>query len=171
MEKKNSFIKDVLEIAIGTIVITFILTSFVLKPYKVNGTSMYPNLKDGDFGYSFIITKKFGINRFDIVVIDTKLNGEDRLLVKRVIGLPNETIEFKNNQLFINGKQTDQKFLESNVITNDLKITLQDDEYYCLGDNRQISRDSRFYGPFSNEDIISTHLFVIWPLSEFGEHK
>lgn len=171
MEKKNSLLKDIIEILIGAAIISLILVNFILKPYKVNGTSMYPTLKDGDFGYSFIITKKLGINRFDTVVIEVNTTDVEKLLVKRVIGMPNETVEIKNNKLFINGEYIEQTFIEPDVYTEDLYITLGEDEYYCLGDNRPVSRDSRYYGPFLEKDIISTHLLVLWPITSFGVQK
>ena len=171
MEKKNSLLKDIIEILIGAAIISLILVNFILKPYKVNGTSMHPTLKDGDFGYSFIITKKLGINRFDTVVIEVNTTDVEKLLVKRVIGMPNETVEIKNNKLFINGEYIEQTFIKPDVYTEDLYYVLGEDEYYCLGDNRPVSRDSRYYGPFLEKDIISTHLLVLWPITSFGVQK
>lgn len=170
MEKKKSVLKDIVEILIGTAIISFILLNFVLQPCKVNGISMMPNLHDGDFGYSFIITKKLGLKRFDTVVIKTDLNETDRLIVKRVIGLPNETVEFKNNKLYIDGQYYEEAFIDSSVVTKDFSAKLSEDEYYCLGDNRSISRDSRYYGPFKKDDILASHLLVVWPFKNFGVH-
>lgn len=171
MENKKNFLKDILEVAIWVIVISFILLKFIVLPCQVNGNSMYPLLHDSDRAYSFKITKLININRFDICVIETSLNDEDRLLVKRVIGMPNDTIEYKNNKLYINGIETSETFLLGDVNTNDFKVELGEDEYYCLGDNRDISRDSRYYGAFSKDQIIATNLFVIYPFENFGVKK
>ena len=62
----------------------------------------------------------------------------------------------------------EEPFLEDNVNTTDLEIKLSENEYYCLGDNRNISRDSRYYGPFSSDIILSTHLFVLYPFKDIG---
>lgn len=170
MEKKSSLIKDILEVIIGVAIISFILLKFILIPCQVQGSSMYPVLEDKDRAYSFIITRKNGINRFDICVIQTNLQGKDRLIVKRAIGLPNDTVEYKDNKLYINGTLTDESYLDGGH-TEDLKITLGEDEYFCLGDNRDISRDSRYYGPFKGEDILATNIFVLYPFSNFGVKK
>lgn len=162
MKKKNVFI-DALEVIALALIITYLLFTFVLISAKVNGASMYPTLQDGEFGYSFVITKNMGINRFDICVV----NVENKKLVKRVIGLPNETVSYKDNQLYIDGTPV-KDVVDFDVYTSDFEVTLGEDEYYCLGDNREISRDSRYYGSFNKEDIVSTHLFVFYPFDQFG---
>ncbi|MDO4197685.1 MAG: signal peptidase I [Erysipelotrichaceae bacterium] len=162
MEKKNGFI-DFLEIIAVSLIVTYLLFNFVLISAVVNGSSMYPTLKADQFGYSFVISRNMKINRFDICV----LQSEDKKLVKRVIGLPGETIKYENNVLYINGEVMEDVVGED-VFTSDFEAVLGEDEYYCLGDNREISKDSRFYGAFKKEDIISTHFFVIYPLAEMG---
>lgn len=164
MKKKNELLQWLQTIALA-FVITLIFYNFIFIPCKVEGTSMYPTLENGDFGCSFILSRNTGINRFDTVVIKT----DSKLLVKRVIGLPNETIEYKDNKLYINNEYIEESFLSSfNVFTDDFSYKLNDDEYYCLGDNRMVSRDSRYYGPFSYKQIIASHILVIYPFSNFG---
>ena len=165
MKKKNVFI-DALEVIVLAVIITYLLFNFVLISAKVNGASMYPTLQDGEFGYSFVITKNMGINRFDICVV----NVENKKLVKRVIGLPNETVSYKDNQLYIDGTPV-KDVVDFDVYTSDFEVTLGEDEYYCLGDNREISRDSRYYGAFDKKDVVSTHLFVFYPFDQFGYKK
>ena len=168
--KKKSLLKDILDVVLGVAIISFILLKFILIPCEVNGTSMYPTLKDEDRGYSFIITRKLGINRFDICVIDPLSVTEEKLLVKRVIGMPNETIEYKDNILYIDGVAYDETYLHD-VVTQDFKVKLGNDEYYCLGDNREVSKDSRYYGPFTSEEIVATKLFVFYPFENLGVKK
>lgn len=127
---------------------------------------MYPTLHDGDRGFSFIITRNINIERFDICVIDP--DNIDYLLVKRVIGLPGETIEYIDNKLYVNGQYIEEDFLNDDVYTNDFKVTLNENEYYCLGDNRGNSNDSRFYGAFLKEEIKSTKFFIYYPFNDFG---
>ena len=167
--KKNSLLKDILEVVLSVVVICFILINFILLPCEVHGRSMYPTLVEGERTYSFIITKMLGIKRFDICVVEAQSEeGDEKLLVKRVIGMPNETLEFKNNTLYINGEEVAEDFLGDDVITEDFKVTLGEDEYYCMGDNRPISKDSRYYGAFSKNDIKATKMFVLYPFSDFG---
>jgi len=165
----KSFIKDAISVILTSIVIVFILIKFIMMPCIVDGSSMYPTLKDKDFGYSFVIKKTIGINRFDIVVL--KVEDQDKLLVKRVIGMPNDLLEYKNNELYINGELIEEDFLNDSVITEDFKVQLLDDEYYCLGDNRSNSLDSRYYGAFSYKQIRSSGIFIMYPFSELGVKK
>lgn len=164
-DRLKGFLKDLLEAFIIAIVIVILLFQFVLMSVEVSGSSMEPTLCSHERGMSFIITRNIGINRFDICVINS--DKSDDFLVKRVIGLPNETIEYKDNKLYINGEYVEEDFLE-NVSTRDFSYTLGDDEYYCLGDNRGVSRDSRFYGPFTYEEIKATHIFIYYPFPLFG---
>lgn len=166
--KKNSFFRDLLEVIIAVAVISFILLKFIVMPCQVNGKSMFPTLKEGYRTYSFIISRNIGINRFDICVVDTKTEDNEKLLVKRIIGMPNETIEYKNNVLYIDGVETDEDFLGDDVYTDDFVVTLKEDEYFCMGDNREVSKDSRFYGPFKKNAILATKMFVLYPFSEIG---
>ena len=81
--------------------------------------------------------------------------------------MPNETIEYKDNKLYVNGEYIAEDFL-SDVTTDDLRIVLGEDEYFCLGDNREVSKDSRYYGAFSKNDIDSLKMLVFYPFTEFG---
>lgn len=162
-ESTKKLLKDILEIFFSAIIISVILLKFFFISCEVEGTSMVPTLHPEDRGISFVITKNIGVNRFDSVVIDI----ESKLLVKRVIGMPNETIEYKNNVLYIDGVTYDEPYLKD-VTTDDFKFELKDNEYYCLGDNRVVSKDSRFYGPFNYEDFKASHLLVLFPFSNFG---
>lgn len=165
MKEIKNFIKDTLQIIITALVIVFICFKFLFISAIVDGNSMYPTLHDGDRGFSFIITKNISINRFDICVIDPV--DVDYLLVKRVIGLPGETIEYKDNKLYVNGEYISEDFL-IDAYTDDFIVTLGEDEYYCLGDNRQNSNDSRHYGAFSKSEIKSTKFLAYWPISDIG---
>ena len=162
-KKQGNFIIELIKFVITVVVICFIILKFLMMPVVIDGSSMESTLHDKDFGYSFIITKNLGIKRFDIVVIDIT----EKLLVKRVVGFPGETVTYKDNKLYINDEYVEEPFL-NNAFTNDFTVILGDDEYYCLGDNRSNSRDSRHYGPFSKEQFTSTHIMVIYPFKDFG---
>ena len=165
-KKIFSTLKDILQILITSLLIVFICFKFIFISAEVVGTSMYPTLQDGDRGFSFIISRNIEIKRFDICVIDS--NKASELLVKRVIGLPNEKIEYKDNKLYINGEYIKEDFLSEDVYTNDFSYVLGEDEYFCLGDNREVSRDSRSYGSFIKEEIKSTGFFAYYPFDRFG---
>lgn len=166
MDKVKGFLKDLFQIGLTSIVIVLVCFNFLFISAQVHGTSMYPTLQNNDRGFSFILTKNISINRFDICVIDSIKASE--LLVKRIIGLPNEKVTYKNNKLYINDQFVLEPFLDSDVYTEDFEIYLGDNEYFCLGDNRSVSKDSRYYGSFKKEEIKSTKYFVYYPFSRIG---
>lgn len=166
MNELKNFIKNVLQILITSLVIVFICFKFLFISTEVNGSSMYPTLQDGDRGFSFVITRNISINRFDICVVDSDKAG--KLIVKRIIGMPNEKVTYKDNKLYINDEYMQEVFLNDDVYTEDFEVVLNEDEYFCLGDNRSVSRDSRYYGPFTKEEIKSTDFFAYFPFNRIG---
>ncbi|MBR2577674.1 MAG: signal peptidase I [Erysipelotrichaceae bacterium] len=164
MKKFLKLLLDILECVAIALVIVFILLRFVLVSVEVMGSSMEPGLVTGDRGVSFILSRN-NIERFEICVIES--DKTTSLLVKRVIGLPNETVEYIDNKLYINGEYVEEDFLKDTE-TNDFRVELGEDEYFCMGDNRKVSRDSRYYGSFSKEEIKSCGLFIYYPVNHFG---
>lgn len=162
LEYLKSFIESVL---LGLIIAVLVI-NFVFIAVTVQGTSMEPHLHENQKGVSFVIAKLFGIDRFDVVVL--RNNKNEKLIVKRVIGLPGETIQYIDNELYVNGNRTVEPFLAEGTYTNNFSIILDEDEYFCLGDNRVVSRDSRYYGPFSKEQIVSKGVFVLYPFDQIG---
>lgn len=115
----------------------------------VSGNSMNPNFTDGNV---LLAERNYNqLYRFDVVVISS--NNAHRIVIKRIIGLPGDIIEYKDNQLFVNGEYVEDIY--GSGITNDLKITVDKDKYFCLGDNREKSNDSRKYGLFSKDEIFA----------------
>ena len=149
-------------VIIKAIIFFYILSHLCLMPVYVEGQSMNPTVKDGTIGLSNIAFRHvFGLTRFDIVLIQRE-NGE--VWVKRVIGLPNETLSIKDNVLYINQKPCPQRFLSDTVKTNDYdEIQIGADEVFVMGDNREHSYDSRNVGTISLSDIISKDLYAVLP--------
>jgi len=165
MDKFKKILKEYLPYVL-IIIIVLIIKSNVVAPIRVNGRSMNNTLKDGDIMILNIIGyKTSNIKRFDIVVVD---NGKD-YLIKRVIGLPNEEIEYKDNKLYINGKLVKDKYGNGN--TKDFKVTVNNNSYYVLGDNREDSLDSRYYGSFNKKKILGKTNFTLFPFNRFGNKK
>lgn len=177
-EKPHSALNELFSFVIDLIVcmaIILVVTNFVVRPVQVSGDSMYPTLKDKSFGVSDVLGYNLnGIERFDVAII--YLPEKDEYLVKRVIGLPGETVSYSNGQLYINNEPVEEPFLDQSYVesygdyfmSDVAPITLGEDEYYCLGDNRPASSDSRYYGPFKKENIRSKGIFIFWPFSKFG---
>jgi len=174
-EQRREDALDFFRTLIISMAVLFVLSRFVCRPIRVQGSSMYPTLESGSLGLSNVIGYKTkGLQRFDIAII--YIADKKEYLVKRVVGLPGETIEYKDNELFVNGEKVAETFLDpdymkssGDVFTGDFgPITLGEDEYYCLGDNRPVSNDSRYYGPFSSDQIVAKGAFIFWPFSDFG---
>ena len=142
------------------VALVFLLTYLIWFPqtYTIVGESMEPNLHDG--GRSMVIHQSYTINRFDIVIID---NG-DKLIIKRIAGLPGEDVIFLNGHLFINNNEIEQPFLPEIMLTRieAYRFCLAANEYFVLGDNRPVSMDSRAIGPVKRKDIKGKMAFRIW---------
>lgn len=155
------------------------LRHFVFTPVVVKGDSMDPTLADGE---RVIALKNTEIKRFDIVTFPAP-DDEGKNYIKRVIGLPGDTIEYKDDQLYINGKKTDEPYLDeykgdltdSQPLTYDFNLKdlygsekIPEGELFVLGDNRRISKDSRIIGMIKEKNIMADVKFVFWPLNRFG---
>lgn len=155
--------------------IAAIIRYFLFIPIVVDGESMMPTLNDGD---KMIVNKLDKPDRFDVVVFHAT---ESKDYIKRIIGLPGDYVEYKDDQLYINGKKYDEPYLDeyksqitSGTLTND--FTLKDIDptldkipegyYLVLGDNRRFSSDSRVIGLIKEEDIIGTTKVVFWPFNK-----
>ena len=165
MEKFKKILKEYLPYVI-IIIVVLIIKSNVVAPIKVNGRSMNNTLKNGDIMILDIIGYRTSkLKRFEIIVID---NGKD-YLIKRVIALPGEELEYKDNKLYINGKEIQDKYGKGK--TRDFKTKVDKDSYFVLGDNREDSLDSRYYGAFNKKKILGKTSFTVFQFNRFGNKK
>lgn len=168
---ENSFLKFMKDIGgyILVIIAVIAIRVFIFDPVRVDGPSMNNTLVDGEI----IIINKIGyrkkeIQRYDIVVIKT----DDKKIIKRVIGLPNETIEIKDNKVYADGVELDNSFTSS--YSDDFSIKdiglnkIPGDSYFVLGDNRNISLDSRYkeLGVVKKDQIVGKATLVVWPFNK-----
>lgn len=155
-------IKEIIPYIVIVLVVILIRT-FIITPVRVDGSSMDKFLSDGDILLLYRLSK---IDRFDIVVLDERQDNET--IIKRVIGMPGETVEIKNDKIYINDEEIDDDFAYGE--TSDYgQITLGDDEYFLLGDNRLISKDSRAFGPIKASDIKGRTILRIFPFNKIGK--
>lgn len=146
------------------IVVVLLLRAYVVTPIRVNGLSMYDTLE----GDEIMILWKLGeIERYDIVVADVKVSGSDDVVIKRVYGLPGETISCEDGKIYINGSLIEDEYGYRE--TSDFgPVTLGENEYFLLGDNREISLDSRVFGKVTRDEIEGTTNFILLPFKKIG---
>lgn len=146
-----------LQASIG-IAVAIVVTNLGFGVVKVSGKSMYPTLQDGEVGVVNLIKARTGaIKRFDIVVVKSDYLNEN--IIKRVVGLPGETVEYNGTKLYINGEVVEEPFLSAVYTADCSAVTLGDDEYFCVGDNRTNSIDSRLIGTIKSTEIKSVWCF------------
>lgn len=164
---------------VGLVVVLFLLRQFVFTPVIVKGHSMDPTLVDGE---RVIALKNTAIKRFDIITFPAP-DEPKKNYIKRVIGLPGDTINSKNDVLYINGKEVKEPYLDEfkEQVTDGLPMTIDftleevtgekivpEGEYFVLGDNRRNSKDGRMIGFISKDKVLGDVKFVLWPLNRFG---
>jgi signal peptidase I len=167
-EKNKGIIKEVFSYVLIILAVVAIRV-FIFDPVRVDGPSMDTTLSDGEI----IILNKFeyrrkDIERYDIVVI--KVDGKK--IIKRVIGLPNETIEIKGNNVYADGELLNNSFASTKTDDFDLSqiglVKIPGDSYFVLGDNRDVSLDSRYseVGTIKKEQIVGKAAIIIWPINK-----
>lgn len=165
-DKKELIIYLVIIIAI------IVIRTFIITPVRVSGSSMYPTLKNGEIMILNKLDYKLNeIKRYDIVVVNS---GENKI-IKRIIGLPGETLKYENNTLYIDGKEMKEPYLQEE--TEDFNITelnyekIPKDCYFVIGDNRDNSKDSRIIGCVKKEEIEGSASLVIYPFNKVGSRN
>lgn len=180
--KGTSILREIASTLVYILVITgifLLIQHFFFVLVSVDGQSMYPTLEHND---RLVLNKVSDIERFDIVVFPAP-DEPDKQYIKRVIGVPGDEVEYREDVLYLNGKQVDEPYLEhyqegeffSTYVTGNFDLeslvgtpTVPKGHYFVLGDNRLNSRDSRSFGFIDEETITGETSFQVWPLSEFG---
>ncbi len=182
-KKFTSFIFEIVKIAVIAFVIVAPIRYFLFQPFIVSGASMDPNFATGDYLIVDEISYRFfDPQRGDVVVFNAGFikdpSGQygyaGQRFIKRVIGLPGETVDITNGEVEIikDGKTTilDEKYLPNDLKTiGEINMTLKTDEYFVLGDNRQYSYDSRAWGVVLRKDIIGKAFLRIFPVTTLSE--
>lgn len=141
---------------------------FLFQPFIVSGASMEPNFKQGEYLLIDEISFRFRSPQRGEVIVFRYPKNPTYFYIKRVVGLPGETIEIKDNTLKIYnydypaGKTFEEPYIKGET-EDDLEITLDKDEYFVLGDNREHSSDSRVFGPISRKDIVGRTWVAVHP--------
>lgn len=163
------FTWEILKIVIISLAIIIPIRYFLIQPFFVNGASMEPNFQDGDYLIVDEISYRFDApERGDVVIFRYPLDPS-QFFIKRVIGLPGESIKVEDGKIFINGKILDEsEYLHDIDTVGSVEVKLAENEYFVLGDNRQASSDSRKWGEVDKKFIIGRAWLRAWPFSRVG---
>jgi len=174
----KQFLADLYEIAksiIIILVISFLIRAFLFQPFVVDGQSMNPNFQNEEYLLvNKLIYRVDKPNRGDVIVFKAPNNPKNDY-IKRIIGLPGETVKIANDKIYINGNELNEFYIPSDYLTYiknnpnvSLEVILEDDQYFVLGDNRQHSSDSREWGILPKENIIGKAWLAVYPWKIFG---
>ena len=157
------------------LLVAFVVRTFVLAHFVVEGSSMYSTLETGDRVFVNKLSYRLhDPNRGDVVVLHQITGASERDLIKRVIGLPGETVEVRNCNVLIDGRVLNEPYLDPEVVTptdcgGDYSPNgpVPENHVFVLGDNRGGSQDSRVIGPISEDDLVGRAFVVFWPQSHW----
>ena len=167
---KETIIKNIKELLpyILILIAVIVVRTFFVTPVLVNGNSMEKTLHENEV---MLLNKRGKIERFSIIVIhvNEEINGQkyNEDLIKRVIALPGETVTCENGKIYVNGKIQEDDYAFG-ITSNFEPIELGEDEYFAMGDNREVSLDSRYFGAFNIKQIKGTADFILFPFKRWG---
>jgi len=174
---------EIIETVVVVLSIFLVGYLFIAQPHQVNGLSMYPTFNNGDYVLTDKVSYKFRQpKRGEVVVFKAPPEancpkGAGCDFIKRVLGLPGEKVEVKNNAIVINGKPVSEAYIPKENLTqtgaflSNRAITLGPDEYLVVGDNRLHSSDSRTWGPITSKEIVGRVFFRYWPVKSIQSIK
>jgi len=178
-----NFTWEILKIVIISLAIIIPIRYFLIQPFFVNGASMNPNYLNGDYLIIDEISYRFNPpERGDVIVFRYPLD-HSQFFIKRIIGLPGETVKIENNKIFIYNERVippgddgsfkgvvldESEYLGEIDTPGNLQIKLGEDEYFVLGDNRKASSDSRKWGGVDDHLITGRAWFRAWPFDRVG---
>lgn len=177
--KPNVFLEFIKDLLIAVVIAVLIMQ--VIKPTIVKEDSMLPNFQENNYLIVSKIAYKIGNpERGDVIIFRSNLeddsggSGKKKLLIKRVIGLPGDTISFKDRKVYVNGNESDQSYTLDHETYADIdKVELGKDEYFCMGDNRNVSMDSRdpSVGNVKRDTIVGRVVLRLFPFNEIRYYQ
>ena len=177
MKNFLSFIWEIAKIVIVALLIVVPIRYFIFQPFFVRGHSMEPNFENGDYLIIDELSYRLREPQRGEVVVFKYPNDPSQRYIKRIIGLPEETIEIKDGKVAILSEKGSQildelDYLSSAIFTpGNTRITLAGNEYFVLGDNRISSADSRRWGALPRENIVGRVIFRAWPFAALAKFE
>lgn len=177
MKKTLLFFWELIKIALIALIIVVPIRTFIFQPFFVRGASMEPNFHDFDYLIVDEISYRFSEpKRGDVVVFQNPLNPKQKF-IKRIVGLPLESVKINDGEIKIGRAGEYFIFDESFYLSSQAKnfkgvweAALEENEYFVLGDNRLSSFDSRSFGPIARKNIVGKVALRIWPISAFADN-
>jgi signal peptidase I len=170
--KLGAFFTDILEVIVLAVGIFLIVYLLILRPHKIKGQSMDPTFPDGEY----ILTEKVSYyrndpKRGDVIVFKPPISEDE--FIKRVIGLPGETVMIRNNKVFINDIELKEDYIKvdtygGSFLNEGEKYTVPAGNYFVIGDNRPHSSDSRAWGPITKKVITGKAWLIYFPFNLGG---
>lgn len=174
LRKTYAFLIDTVQTLLLVFAVFLVIYVFLFRPFQVSGNSMYPTFSNKQYILTNIISLKFIKLKVGDVIVFKAPSDPEKDYIKRIIGIPGDTIYIKNGDVYVNGKLLDQsKFLKSSEKTyggsflkENEAVTVPLDSYFVMGDNRAGSSDSREWGFVPLKLIIGESFFAYWPLDK-----
>lgn len=168
VKAKKSVGREILEwimYLVIAVILALIVRSFVFEPIRVDGESMLETLQDGEV----MLTTKYDYllgdpERFDVVICHYPNRTEN--FVKRIVGLPGDTIAIEDGKLYVNGELHDESYITHHPNYTFAPYVVKEGEYFVLGDNRSNSNDSHLIGTLTRDQIVSHVRFVFFPFTD-----
>lgn len=158
---------EILEVLVVAIAAVWLIRSFLVQPFLISGASMEPNFSDGHYLLIDEVTYRFREPERGEIVVFRSPTDNSTFFIKRIIGLPGDHLVIQNGYVFINDRQLNEEYLNSNLKTfGDQDLVLGEREYFVLGDNRSFSFDSRNWGPLDRNHITGVVRLRLWPLNQ-----
>ncbi|MBI2033105.1 MAG: signal peptidase I [Candidatus Levybacteria bacterium] len=168
-----SFLVDGAQTILLAATVFLVIYIFLFRPFQVSGLSMYPNFDHGEFVLtSLISTRLEDPKRGDVIVFKSPID-KDKDYIKRVIAIPEDRVMIQEGSVYLNGEKLDEsKYLADDVKTygggymqEGQEVTVPENMYFMMGDNRSNSSDSREWGPIKKSEILGKSMFVYWPVN------
>ncbi|OGG47614.1 signal peptidase I [Candidatus Kaiserbacteria bacterium RIFCSPHIGHO2_01_FULL_49_13] len=174
-EPKENFFREILRFSIIALLIVLPVRVFIAQPFIVSGASMEPTFENGEYLIIDELSYRFEPPKRGEVVIFRYPKDPSKFFIKRIIGLPDETVELRGSKVIIHNQELpggftiEEPYLPTNVKREDyLTTTLRDNEYFVLGDNRGASSDSRIWGTLPAENITGRAIVRLLPITRIS---
>ncbi|MFH1509730.1 MAG: signal peptidase I [Candidatus Nealsonbacteria bacterium] len=174
MKNFFGFLWEITKIVLIALIIVLPIRYFLFQPFFVDGQSMDPSFEDGDYLIVDELSYRLRVpERGEVVVFNYPKDPSQRY-IKRIIGLPGETIEITNGKIYITDTEgrielNESEYLPSTYTTGSINVNLDEKEYFVLGDNRSASSDSRRWGTLPRKNIIGQVFLRAWPIASLSK--